>query len=104
MKERKKWKYEAEFDYILPVENDEWVIGFLDEEGNPYECPHTADKNLIEKLKKLEFKKLRVTVEVNEKLDRYGKQYPKLLNVAEAKKWQRWPKLMLQEEDKSNND
>jgi len=82
---RKKWTYKAELDYVLECPSGEWVIGFLDEEGNPYECPHTTDDNLIKKLEELEFKKLKVTVEVNEKLDSKGKQYPELLDVAEAK-------------------
>ena len=81
---RVKWTYIAQLDYISKRASGEWVIGFLDEEGNPSECPTTTDENLINKLKKLEFKKLKVTVEVDEKLDRWGKQYPKLLDVAEA--------------------
>lgn len=82
---RIKWTYKAELDYISKYASGEWVIGFLDVEGKPYECPTTTDENLIRKLKELEFKKLKVTVEVNDKLDKWGKQYPKLLDVAEAK-------------------
>jgi hypothetical protein len=83
MKKRIKWTYEAELDYILEFAPREWVIGFLDQEGNPYECPHTRDEALIRKLEKLgnTGKKLRVTVEVDEKLDASGKQHPKLLDV-----------------------
>lgn len=81
---RIKWTYKAELDYVLEYAPGEWVVGFLDDEGNPYECPHTTNKNLIRKLRKLDFKKLKVTVEIN-KLDKRGKQYPKLLDVAEAK-------------------
>ena len=50
---RKKWTYEAELDYISKCASGEWVIGFLDEEGNPYECPHTTDAKLIRKLRKV---------------------------------------------------
>jgi len=82
---RIEWIYKAELDYITKDASGVWVVGFLDEEGNPCECPHTTDENLIRKLKKLEFKKLKVTVEVNDNLDKWGKQYPKLLDVAEAK-------------------
>jgi hypothetical protein len=78
---RVKWTYEAELDYIMEVANGEWVIGFLNKDGNPYECPHTAEETLIRKLEKLEGKRLKVTVEINEKLDRWDKQYPKLLDV-----------------------
>jgi hypothetical protein len=69
---RIKWTYKAKLDYISKCASGEWVVGFLDEEGNPYECPTTNDENLINKLKKLEFKKLKVIVEVNEKLDSWG--------------------------------
>jgi len=82
---RIKWTYKAELDYVLEKCPGEWVIGFLNDEGAPYECPHTTDENLIRKLEKLESKKLKVTVEINKKLDKKGKQYPKLLDVAEAK-------------------
>ena len=88
MKKRVKWAYEAEFDYILPLSEGKWVIGFLDEEGNPYECPTTTDSKLIDRLEKLtafdSSRRLRVTVEINEKLDRHGKQYPKLVGVSRA--------------------
>jgi len=81
---RIKQTYKAELDYTSQSASGEWVIGFLDENGNPYECPHTTDENLIRKLKKLEFKKLKVTVEINEKPDSWGREYPKLLDVTEA--------------------
>jgi len=47
----------------------------------PYECPHTRDEALIRKLQKLEGRWLKVTVEVDEKLDASGKQHPKLLDI-----------------------
>ncbi|MEM2111300.1 MAG: hypothetical protein QXX08_05410, partial [Candidatus Bathyarchaeia archaeon] len=80
MLKRVKWTYEAELDYVLPCGKGEWVIGFLDEDGNPYECPKTDDIRLVEKLKKLEesgqTSRLQVTVEINEKMDENDKQYP----------------------------
>jgi hypothetical protein len=76
---------EAELDYILESEKGEWIIGFLDSEGNPYECPHTTNAELIKKLDELDrhglANRLRVNVEINEKLDRYHKQYPTLIDV-----------------------
>jgi hypothetical protein len=85
MLKRIRWTYEAEFDYILPRENGECVVGFLDEEGNPYECPTTTDPELVEKLGKLQelglTGRLKVTVEVNEELDDKNRQYPTLISV-----------------------
>jgi len=82
---RIKWTYIAEFDYIQELERGKWVVGFLNEEGSPYECPITDDPKLVEKLLKLiensEVRKLRVTVEINEEPDKYGRQYPILINV-----------------------
>ena len=83
MKKRIKWIYEAELDYILELSPGEWVIGFLDEEGNPYECPITTDEALVRKLEKLACsgKKLRVTVEINEEMNGAQRQYPTLIDV-----------------------
>jgi hypothetical protein len=85
-----KWTYEAELDYVLECEKGEWVIGFLDENGNPYECPKTDDLRLVEKLEKLEesgqTSKLKVTVEINEKTDEKNKQYPILIDVSVRKR------------------
>ena len=90
MLKRVKWTYEAELDYVLDCEKGEWVIGFLDENGNPYECPKTNDLKLVEKLKKLEesgqTSKLEVTVEINEKMDEKNKQYPILIDVSVRKR------------------
>jgi len=90
MLKRVKWTYEAELDYVLECEKGEWVIGFLDENGNPYECPKTDDLRLVEKLKKLEesgqTSKLKVTVEINEKTDEKNKQYPILIDVSVRKR------------------
>lgn len=90
MLKRVKWTYEAELDYVLECEKREWVIGFLDENGNPYECPKTNDLKLVEKLKKLEesgqTSKLKVTVEINEKMDEKNKQYPILIDVSVQKR------------------
>lgn len=88
---RVKWTYEAELDYIIESmkKKGEWIIGFLNDEGNPYECPHTSDSELVNKLKELDTQglssKLRVTVEINEKLDKWGKQYPTLVEVETVK-------------------
>ncbi len=86
LKRRISWTYEAELDYIVESAPGEWVIGFLSREGNPYECPTTKDEALVQKLEKLakKGKKLRVTVEINEKLDEYGRQYPTLIDVQEC--------------------
>ena len=81
MKKRIKRTYEAELDYVLESEKGKWVIGFIDEEGNPYECPTTTDSKLVEKLEKLEFCRLKVTVEVDNELDEKGRQYPLLIDV-----------------------
>jgi len=87
MKKRIKWTYEAELDYILENEKGKWVIGFLDKEGNPYECPITTDSKLVEKLDKLatSARRLRVTVEINKELDEAKRQYPTLIGVEVAK-------------------
>ena len=71
------WTYYAELDYIIDAGKGKWVIGFLNDEGNPYEFPTTTDQGLVKKLEKLEesglAKKLKVTVEVDDKLDKWGK-------------------------------
>lgn len=85
---RIKWTYKAELDYIMEGPSGDWIVGFLDKEGNPYECPHTSDIALVEKLKRLDdtypTPRLKVTVEINEKLDSHGEQHPKLLDVAKS--------------------
>lgn len=85
MRKRVKWTYVAEFDYALEKHKGEWVMGFLDDEGNPFECPTTTDQKLVEKLKKLTRtdtnRKLKVTVEIDNKLDKWNKQYPVLIDV-----------------------
>jgi len=90
MLNRVKWTYEAELDYVLECEKGEWIIGFLDENGNPYECPKTDDLKLVEKLEKLEesgqTSQLKVTVEINEKIDEKNKQYPILIDVSVRKR------------------
>ena len=87
MRKRVKWTYVANFDYFGKADKDEWVIGFLNEEGSPYECPRTKDSKLIEKLKELvgtdPSKKLKVTVEINYKPDKWGSEYPILVDVCE---------------------
>ena len=83
MSKRIKWTYEAKLDYILEGEHGKWAIEFLNEEGNPYECPITTDPKLVEKLEKLEelglAGRLRVAVEINKKLDEKNRQYPILI-------------------------
>lgn len=86
MRKRVKWTYVAEFDYILERRKGEWVVGFLNDENYPYECPTTTDLHLVKKLKKIvkaEDKKIEVTVEIDEKLDKQGKQHPVLVDVRE---------------------
>lgn len=84
-----KWTYEAELDYILELENGTWVMGFLNEEGASYECPHTTDPKLIKRLWELEeqglAKRLMVTVQINQKLDANNKQHPILIDVKPSK-------------------
>ena len=85
MSKRIKWTYKAELDYILELEKGKWVIGFLNEKGNPYECPTTIDQKLVEKLKLEESRqanRLKVTVEINEKMDEKNRQYPILIDVS----------------------
>jgi hypothetical protein len=80
-----RWTYEAELDYAFGFEKGTWVLGFLNEEGAPFECPHSSDPKLIEKLRDLERlgldKRLWVTVKINRELDEYGKQYPILIDI-----------------------
>jgi hypothetical protein len=86
---RVKWTYVAEYDYILEAGEGKWIIGFLNDEGNPYECPTTTDRKLVEKLEKLVVtdmdRKLMVTVEINNELDKWDKQYPVLIDVRAAR-------------------
>ena len=85
MRKRIKWTYDATFDYVTEAGKGKWVIGFLNDEGNPYECPTTTDHNIVEKLQKLVgtdmTRKLKVTVDVDNKRDKWGKQYPVLIDV-----------------------
>jgi hypothetical protein len=85
MPKRVKWTYVAEFDYVLEIGKGKWIMGFLNDEGNPYECPTTTDRKIVEKLKKLveseTTRKLELTVEVDDKLDKWSKQYPILIDV-----------------------
>jgi len=80
---RKKWSYKATLDYIKECEKGKWVIGFLDEDGNPYECPTTTNRELVEKVGKLSEQKLKVIVEVNEAPNEYGSEFPTLIDVEE---------------------
>jgi hypothetical protein len=82
---RVRWTYYAELDYIIDAGKGKWIIGLLNDEGNPYECPTTTDQRLVKKLEKLEksdlAKELEVTVEGDDKLDKWGKRYPVLIDV-----------------------
>jgi len=97
---RVKWTYEAEIDYIHECgsKKGEWVMGFLDEEGNPYECPRSSNVALVDKVKELYLKPsakwVRVTVETNEKMDRFHKEYPTLINIEAVKRRQKKGQVM----------
>ena len=78
---RVKWTYKAQLDYIsAPNKKGEYVLGFHNSEGEVYECPITTDTELIKKLEEISMLSptglLRVTVEVNEKMDSVGREFP----------------------------
>jgi hypothetical protein len=82
---RVRWIYCAKLNYLIEAGKGKWIIGFLNDEGNPYECPTTTDQRLVEKLEKLEksdlAKELEVTVEGDDKMDKWGKRYPVLIDA-----------------------
>jgi hypothetical protein len=82
---RIQWTYEAELDYIFELKKGNWIVGFLDNEGNPFECPTATNQRLVQKLQRFETSgftgMLKVTVELNEKLNGKDKQYPILVDV-----------------------
>lgn len=87
MSKRVRWTYAAELDYVVGDDKGKWVVGFLNDEGNPYECPTTSGRELVEGLHRIwesgTTKRIEVTVEIDEKLDKWGKQYPVLVDVHE---------------------
>lgn len=93
---RIRWTYEAEFDYIGERENPETkekglIVGFLEEDGTPYECPTTYDEKMVERIKKLDSspsrpKWVRVTVEINDKKDELGREFPTIIAIKPLKR------------------
>ena len=89
MKKKVKWTYEANWDYLQRIDEENWIIGFLDDEGIPYECPLIKDKKLIEKVKEIDKRnpscRVKATVETDEKPDELGQQHPVLIEIEETK-------------------
>jgi hypothetical protein len=83
----KRWTYVAETDYLVPKDNGTWVAGFLDDDGNSYECPLIKNATVLKKAQEVfnSSRYARVTVELHSPTE-IQRQNPILVNIAPARR------------------